>query len=145
MLDDGVRYNPIPAVAREPVLVDKSEGCHAEVVFLCKTCRIWLGCLREGQRGRVCSEKRGWIASCHGSQQIEELLASSCREAVRRMAHDVGVNVIREVETDREASRICFGSVVGNRRKPGGVGKSQGYRSRIAREVRRASERNSLG
>src|ERR1700730_10023970 len=92
----------------------------------------------------MCSKKRRRIASCRGSQQIEELLASSGRKAVRRMAHDVGVNVIGEVETDRESSRIRIGSVVGNQRKTGRVGESQGYRSRIAREVWRASERNSL-
>src|SRR5215467_12818855 len=130
MLDACVRYNPIPPVAREPVLVDKSESCHAEIGFLCKACRIWLGCLREGQRGRVCSKKRRRIASYHGSQQIEELLASSGREAVGRVAHDVGVNVIGEVETDRESSRIRIGSIVGNRRQTSRVGESQGYRSR---------------
>src|ERR1043166_3453092 len=94
-------------------LVDESKGRHAEVRFSCETSRARLWGLHKRQGGRVGSEKRGGIASRHGSQKIEKLLTGANRKSVGRMAHDVGVNVIPQVETDRQSSRVRVRDVVG--------------------------------
>jgi len=49
-----------------------------------------------------------------GREKIEKFLPRSSREADRRMAHNVSMNAIGEVETNRESPRIRIGKVVGN-------------------------------
>jgi hypothetical protein len=104
----------MPAVPSEPLLVDKSEGRHAKIGFGRETCRTWLGRLHERERGWVCSQKGRRIPGRRSSQKIEKFLPRSSREAVGRMAHDVSMTAISEVETDRESARIRIGNVVGN-------------------------------
>jgi len=108
------RRNAIPAVPRQPLLVDKSEGRHAKVGFGRETCRTWLGRLHECERGWVRSQKGRRIPGRRGSEKIEKFLPRSSREADRRMAHNVSMNAIGEVETNRESPRIRIGKVVGN-------------------------------
>src|SRR5260370_14072406 len=108
MLHARFRRNAIPAVPREPLLVDKSEGRHAKIGFGRETCRTWLGCLHERERGWVCSQKGRRIPGRRGSEKIEEFLPRSSPEAVRRMAHNVRMNPIREVGTRCEAARATI-------------------------------------
>jgi len=114
MVHARFRRNVIPAVPREPLLVDKSEGRHAKVGFGRETGRTWLGRLHERERGWVWSQKCRRIPGRQGSEKIEKFLPRSSREAVRRVAHDVSMNAISEVKTERESARIRIGKVVGN-------------------------------
>src|SRR5262245_3630708 len=100
MLDACARDEAIASKARDSIGIDKSKCGHTEIGFRCEACGMWFRCLHKCQGGRVRGEKRRWIARCRGSQELEELLAGSGGEAIRRMAHDVGVHVIGEVETD---------------------------------------------
>jgi hypothetical protein len=106
--------NAISAVPQESLLVHKSERRHAKIAFSRKTCRTWLRRLNERERGRVRSQKGRRVPGRRGSEKIEKFLPRSGREAVRRMADDVSMNMIGEVETNREAPRIRIGNVVGN-------------------------------
>ena len=60
------------------------------------------------------SQKGRRIPGRRGSEKIEKFLPRSSREADRRMAHNVSMNAIGEVETNRESPRIRIGKVVGN-------------------------------
>ena len=108
------RRNAISAVPRKPLRVDKSEGRHAKIGFGRETCRTWLGRLHERERGWVRSQKGRRIPGYSGSEKIEKFLSRSSWEAVCRMAHDVSMNAIGQVETNRESAGIRIGNVVGN-------------------------------
>src|ERR1700741_2243954 len=110
MLHARFRRNAIPAVPREPLLVDKSEGRHAKIGFGRETSRTWLGRLPERECGWVGRQKGRRNPGRHGSAKIQQFRPRSSREAVRRMAHGVSMTAISEVETDGESARIRIGN-----------------------------------
>jgi len=114
MVGACLRRNAIPAMPHELLLVDKSEGGHAKIGFGRETRWTRLRRLHERERSRMRSQKGRRIPGRRGSEKIEKFLSRSGRESVRRMAHDVSMYVIGELETDRESARIRIGNVVGN-------------------------------
>lgn len=138
MRDACLRHNAIPAVTREPLLVDEPEGRHAEIRLLRKARRAWLRRLYKGERSRVRSQKCRGIAGCQ-AEEIEKFLASSGGKAICRVAYDVGVNMLVQMKTDRESVGIRIRRIVGNGRKAGSVREPHGCRSLTALDVRRAS------
>src|SRR5215472_8283723 len=112
MLDACLRHDTITSIVRLPLRVDKSKRCHSEIGFCCEACGAWLRCLDEGERGWMCSKKCRRVAARRGTEELEKLLAGSGREAVRRMAHDVSVNAIGEVEPNGASPGIRIGNVV---------------------------------
>src|SRR4029077_10653274 len=130
VFDTGLRRDAVASVPGDSVLVDKTERCHAEIGFFGEAGGTGLRRLDKSECGRMCAEKDlyrrrrrlGLTARGGGTQEFEELLTGSSGEAVCRMADDVGVNVIGQMEADSQTARICIGIVVGNDREPRGVG-----------------------
>jgi hypothetical protein len=99
MLDAGSRRNVVASVPRHAILVDKAERRDAEKGFSRKADGVRLGRLNEREGGRMCAEEGlngswgtgGLAARGRGTQEFEELLAGSNREAVGGMADDVGL------------------------------------------------------
>ena len=103
----------------------------------------------EPERGRMSAEElfdrfRRWdfrATGCGSAKEVEELVTVSRGETVCGVAHDVGMNVVGEIETDGKAAWVGFGFTVGDFRKAGGVGETCGDRSGFALDVRGFGER----
>lgn len=61
------------------------------------------------------------------------------------MTHDIGVNVLAQMEPDREPARVRVRVVIRNEGHPGGVGKSRADGRRFARDMRRARQPGRVG
>ncbi len=91
------------------------------------------------------AEKCGGVARRDRAEELEELVARVGRKAVGRIRHDVGVDMFREVESNRHATRIGVGIIVGDHWYAGGIGKAYRYRSGWALGVRSAGQRPGVG
>jgi hypothetical protein len=74
-------------------------------------------------RAEKCAERRGWnirqIARSQRLQKLQKLLPGMGRKAVGRVANDVGVDVLTEVEADSETARVGIGIVIWDERNTG--------------------------
>jgi hypothetical protein len=149
----GFRDDAIAAVAGFAGCVGEVKCGDGEVGVAREAGGEGLGCLDEAERGGMCAEKfldgfrRGDFGSAGGgcAEEVEELVAVACREAVGGVSDDVGVNVVGQVEANGEAARVGVGLAVGDFGKAGGVGEAGGDGSGFALDVRGRSKRFRCG
>ena len=93
---------------------------------------------KEGFEGRALQVGR--VAGREGAEELEELIAGVGGEAVGGVGDDVGVDMLGELEADREAAWAGVGIVVRDERDTGGVGEAGEDRRGCARNVFRTAE-----
>src|SRR5215475_13899042 len=107
------RQHAIPAVSARASGIRETKCGHCIIRFPCKARRYRLGRLDECQRGGMLAKElldgvRVWTGRIRRDQSVEEfqkLLHGARWEAVHRVRHYVGVNVLSEMKANREAAR----------------------------------------
>src|SRR5437867_393616 len=110
----------------DPARVRKLERVHAEIRQGSVAHRRWLRRRHESLRDRMSVQEfldRRWLgisgfARTEREQKVLELFRRGCGEAVERMAHDVRLRPVREIEFQRDTPWTRSGVVVGDCRYP---------------------------
>ena len=139
------------AVTAEPLVAGhaRERKCrHPKVGVGREARREGLGRLHEGQGGGMRTEEFfhrlgrrdiGSAGHC-GAQELDELVTVARREAVGRVADDIGVDMFGEVEANGQSARIGVSDAVGNVGNAGRVREPNGDGGGRAGYVRSAGE-----
>src|SRR6516162_2444659 len=124
-----VGRNPVSSVAANAILVGKTIGCYAKVGLFCKAGRCGLRRLHERKRLWMVGEERfdwSWrgllrAARGHSPQKLQKLLPGPGWESIGRMADNICMHVLSEIEPQSKPARICIGVIVRDKRQPCGA------------------------
>src|SRR6202044_1853419 len=75
------------------------------------------------------------IGGSNGAQELQKVLARSCRKSIGRMGHDVGVHPLGKMKPNGTAAWIGIGIVVWDHRNAGRVRKAYRRWSRWPTQV----------